>query len=428
MKRICIYQVAAAFWACLGMAWAQTTCPAFVKKTGIVGALGTLAVKGTVVSAVRYKGGIYASPLGQNAPVLIPNTQNDVNANSLQISEDGQWLVYNAGGIYVIGVNGLHRTKVPVTASGSEGCCTVWWHDPKGGTEIVYRINGDAIVHAIPITWNAQNGPTFGTDRVIAQFNERIEFTMSVSGAHMWTRLDDSRFGPQFITIPTIGVAGDANFWKHTNPPSWGCMTTMSHDGSMCCFNAGYDQWCACLADEFCLLRHKSFVVLPFQEQTAPSVGWDSTLLKIRAFSVNWAPPQYVFVDSNNLGSDFKGWNYTNDSSYMAGDLMGQKVGADSGSIWLVHWPSNTWTKILSLDAAHLLAFPSVWIDRTVNTIAPLRGNRGEHPTDPSLGIRYIVDTKGRIVSSSGTARNLSPGVYYAAVPGKVMRRIVVGR
>ena len=44
----------------------------------------------------------------------------------------------------MIGIDGQHRTKVPVNASGSEGCATIWWNSPKG-TEIVYREPGDPL-------------------------------------------------------------------------------------------------------------------------------------------------------------------------------------------------------------------------------------------------------------------------------------------
>jgi hypothetical protein len=133
-------------------------------------------------------------------------------------------------------------------------------------------------------------------------------------------------------------------------------------------------------------------------------------------------------LDTNNLGSDVKGWCYTNDTTYLAGDAMGQKIGADSGTIWLVHYPTNTWTRILRMDAANRLAFPAVWIDKSVNTIAPLPGNRSGYRVGPSQGSRYIVDIKGRIVSNATGAPKLIQGVYYVAARDGVMKRIIVGR
>jgi hypothetical protein len=305
--------------------------------------------------------------------------------------------------------------------------------------EVVYRASGDKIAHAIPVTFGAA-APAFGTDHIIAQLNEIMEFTMGISGNHMFTRVDDSHFGVKMITIPNngSGTATDANFYTPAGNdyPSFGCKCTISHDGSIVCYNAGYDQWCGCMADEFCLLRHKSFVLLPFQEFTAPSVAWQAVLLKTRAISINWAPRNDLLLnpkdtthglDTNNLGSDFKGWCYTNDSTYVAGDAMGQKIGADSGAIFLVHYPTNTWTRILRLSGK-LLAFPAVWIDKTVNTTEPWRGSRPENRCVPMPGSKYIVTIKGRIVSNDKDAKKLSPGVYYAVARDGVMKRVVVGR
>jgi hypothetical protein len=438
-----MYRLAAAFLVCVGMASAQTTtCPAFVHKTAIVQYVDSgavLPVRGTVVCAVRYKGGIYKSPLGQNNPALIPNTSDATNANSTQITEDGQWVLYNAGGPTLIRIDGQYKTKVPVVSYGGEGCCTFWWRAPSGKLEVVYRASGDKIVHAVPVTFGT-TAPTFGTDHIIAQFNAAIEFSMGVAGTHMFARVSDSHFGVKMITIPNNGngTATEANFYvpAGNDYPSWGCKVSISHNGSIVCYNAGYDQWCGCLADEFCLLRHKSVVLLPFQESTAPSVGWQAVLLKTRAISINWAPAKFLLLnpkdsthglDTNNLGSDVKGWCYTNDSTYIVGDAMGQKIGADSGTIWLVHYPTNTWTRILRVDAANRLAFPAVWIDKSVSTIAPFPMNRLEYRTVPSQG-NSMIDIRGRIVSNALIAQKLPSGVYYTVAPDGVMKRIMVGR
>jgi hypothetical protein len=451
MKRICQYQLAAAFLVCIGIASAQTTtCPAFVHKANItqyVDSGATLPVAGTVVAGAQ-KGGLYTSPLGKNTPTLVPNTQGD-HISSTQITEDGQWVLYNAGGPVLIRIDGQYRTKVPVTASGSDGCCTFWWNAPSGKLEVVYRASGDKIVHAIPVTLSANAAPTFGTDHTIAQFNEAVEFSMGVSGTHFWSRIDDAEMGPEFVTIPDNGngIATDANIWKHTVPKSWGCKCTISHDGSICLYNPGYDQWCGCLCDEFCLLRHKSFALVPFQEQTAPSLAWQTTLLKTMAVSVNWAPRKYLFLSStdstkgasagtSNFWSDFKDWCYTNDNNYVAGDLDCLPYKApdscagshmpDSGTIWLVHYPTNTWTMILRLPAGQRLAYPAVWIKGPTSTMTPLYGNRLEYRGVPLQGNNYMVDIRGRILTNVGSVPKLIPGIYYSVTPNGQCRRIAV--
>jgi hypothetical protein len=455
-----MYRLAAAFLVCVGMAWAQT-CPAFVHKANIthyVDSGATLPVAGTVVAGSN-NGGIYKSALGTNAPTLITNTTGD-HTNSTDITEDGQWVLYNSGGIKLIRIDGQFKTSVPATnPSTSDGSCNFWWNAPSGNLEIVYRASGDKVVHSVPVTFSANAAPTFGTDHIICQFTSQLEFVMGCAGNHFFAREDITsavvNFGPVMVTLPSNGTAAtEANEWHPAaaSIPQMGCMCTISHNGAISCFNAGYDQWCGCLADEACLLRHKSFVLLPFQEMNAPAVAWLTALEMTMAVSVNWAPRKYLFLSStdstkgqtdlsSNFWSDFKDWRYTNDTSYIVGDLdclaygncannpdscAGSRM-PDSGTIWLAHYPTNTWTMILRLAAGVRLNHPAVWINQTVHTITPLPENRPEYRGIPSQG-SYVVDIRGRrIVSNSTTALKLSPGIYYTVAPSGVMRRMVVG-
>jgi hypothetical protein len=459
MKRMCMYLSAAALLVCVGMASAQ--CPAFVHKTNITKYVDSgyvLPVKGTVVTALTYGNGLYKAPLGTITPTLIPNT-NTGSCNSTQITEDGQWVLYNQGGPTLIRIDGQNKTKIPGTSGGSEGCCTFWWNAPSGKLEVVYRLTDNKTVRAVEVTLPATGAPTFSNDRVIGQFSVVMEFTMGVAGNHMFARFDDSHMGPKMVTLPASGTATDADFYvpSGNDYPSWGCKVTISHDGRICAYNPGYDQFPCCIATEGYLLRHKCFVMLPFQEKTAPAVGWQAVLLKQKAVSINWAPRKYLFLSAtdtckgasagtSNFWSDFKGWSYTNDTSYIVGDLSslpwapgGKDSSAhafnpDSGTIWLAHYPTNTWTCILKpmtpISRSTLLAFPAVWIDPTsVGTIAPLRQNRLQYRGVSLEGPGYFYDIRGRRIGSNAmTKQKLYSGVYYSVTPNGVMKRIVVGR
>lgn len=469
MRRIYLYRLAAAFLVCVGMTWAQT-CPSFVHKANIthyVDSGATLAVSGTVVAG-SINGGIYKSALGTNAPTLITNTSGD-HTNSTDITEDGQWVLYSSGGIKLIRIDGQFKTTVPATnPSTSDGSCTFWWNAPSGKLEVVYRESGDKVIHSVPVTFSANAAPTFGTDHIICQFTSQCEFSMGCALNHFFTRIDYSpssgvcNFGPVMVTLPGNGTtATEANEWHPAESapvPQMGCMCTISHNGAIGCFNAGYDQWCGCLADEACLLRHKSFVLLPFQEVNAPAVAWPTTLEMTMAVGINWAPKKYLFLSStdstkgqtdlsSNFWSDFKDWRYTNDTSYIVGDLdclaygncavnpdscAGSRM-PDSGTIWLAHYPTNTWTMILRLAAGVRLNHPAVWICKDAScqsgTIAPLPENRLEYRGIPSQGTTYMVDIRGRrIVSNSTTALKLPPGIYYSVTQYGVMRRIAIGQ
>jgi hypothetical protein len=451
MRRICMYLSAMALLVCVGTASA-IVCPAFVHNEAILKYVDSGAVlpcSGTVVTGLVYgNSGIYTAPLGTTTPTLIPNTAG-MGINSTQITEDGQWVLFNSGGPKLIRIDGQYKTTVPVTSSGSEGCCTFWWKAPSGKLEIVYRVS-DSDVHAIPVTLSANAAPTFGTDRQIINAGGAISFSMGCSGNHFFSRINAAGFdGPHMVTIPASGVATTADFWVPSVNPIIGCKCTMSHDGTICCYNPGYDSWCGCIADETCLLRHKSFALLPFQEKTAPSVGWLEGMLKTKAISINWAPKKYLFLSptdstkglnaiSSNFWSDFKGWCYTNDNNYIVGDGNALPNGAtppnsdmqDSGSIFLIHYPTNTWYRILKpltpVGRNTLLAFPAVWIKPGTSAITPLHGNRLEYRGVPSQG-RNMFDIRGRRIESiSAAAPKLTSGVYYSVDRNGVMKRIVV--
>ena len=436
------------------VAYAQVSCPAFVRKACNVKYLDSgyvLPVKGIVVAANKSQGGLYLASLGTVIPTLIPNT-NTGTCNSVCLTEDGKWILFNQGGPTLIRTDGQFKTKVPVQSYGSEGCCTFWYNAPSGKTEVVYRLSDNKTVRAVEVTLPENGAPTFSNDRVIGQFNSIMEFTMGVAGRHMFARFDDSHYGPKMVTLPANGVATDADFYVPANNdyPSWGCKTTISHDGRLCVYNPGYDQFNCCIADEFYLLRHKSFVILPFQEKTDPAVGWQSVLLKQKAVSINWCPRKYWFLSAtdsckgasagtSNFWSDFKNWNYTNDTAYIVGDLdclpykkgsVDSSAGAnmpDSGTIWLVHYPTNTWTMIARLEGGKRLGYPAVWIDKSVHSISPLRDSYMQKQRN-LLKDKSMFDIRGRMVPKNQNAHKLPPGIYYLKNPEGVVKRIAVDR
>ena len=103
---------------------------------------------------------------------------------------------------------------------------------------------------------------------------------------------------------------------------------------------------------------------------------------------------------------------------------------SDSGSIFLIHYPTNTWYRILKpmtpVGRGTLLSFPAVWINPIGDNIVPLPGNRLEYRGVPSQG-RYMFDIRGRRIESiSAAAPKLTSGVYYSVDQNGVMKRIVV--
>jgi hypothetical protein len=467
MGRITLHLFAVAVFLYAGMASAQ--CPSFVhkvNKTKYVDSGYQLPIWGTVVSCFVSGSGLVTARLGSLDAKLIPNTIGDGTCNSPAISDDGQWVLYYGNGkIYLIRIDGQFKTPVPVVSLGGGpgpgfGVCTFWYNAP--GTTlftkyIAYRANGDREVHAVPVTFSTDAAPIFGSDRLIAKFGGPISFTMGIAGNHLFARINTGGADcPRMATIPETGNATDADLWVPAKQQIAGCMCTISHDGKIAGYNSAYALWCACMADQTCNFRHHSLTLVPFQEKTAPSVPWVDTLVKKKAVSINWAPKKYFsFVnpgDSINgdprvsdFGADFGLWNYTNDNDYIVGalgmanynitpDSLNKAIRAvtpDTGAIWLVHYPTNTWTRILRplapISHNTLLTAPAVWINTgCLGNCSSLKRNARVNGCVP-VNCR-VFDIRGRVVADADILTKAIPGVYFKVTAQGAMKRIAVGR
>jgi hypothetical protein len=466
-----MYGLAAAFLVCVGMASAQ--CPSFVHKvnnTTYIDSGYTLPVKGTVVSCFVTGSGLVTAPLGSLDATPIPNTAGDGTCASPAITEDGQWvLYYGSGKIWIIRIDGQYKTQVPVVSLGGGpgpgfGVCSFWYNAP-GSTptdkkvEVAYRSSGDADVHAVPVAFSANAAPTFGTDHLVAHFGGQISFTFGIAANHFFARINTGGYDcPHMATIPATGNATDADLWVPTKQQQYGCMAVLSHDGSIAGYNSAYAQWCLCLADQTCNFRHHSLTLVPFQEKTATPAPWVDTLVKKKSVSINWGPKKYFSflpndttngdAKSSDFGVDFGRWSYTNNNEYIVGSLVmanwnitpdslnnaiRSKI-PDTGSVWLVHYPTNTWTRILRplapISHKTLLDFPAVWINPlSVGVISPLERSGRIKGSISASAARYIVDIRGRRIESISAAmpKKLTAGVYYTVDPNGIMKRIVVG-
>jgi hypothetical protein len=476
MKRRFLKGFAAAFVVFAVMASAATApapCPSFVHKINITNYVDSgyvLPVKGTVVSCFVSGPGLVTAPLGSLNATPIPNTTGDGNCASPAITEDGQWVLYYGNSkLYIIRIDGQFKTQVPVVSLGGGpgpgfGVCTFWYNAP-GSTptnkklEVAYRASGDQVVHAVPVTISANAAPTFGTDHIVASFGGQISFTIGLAANHFFARINTGGNDcPHMATIPATGNATDADLWVPKTQQIAGCMCIISHDGTIAGYNSGYASWCACLADQTCNFRHHSLTLLPFQENTATAVPWIDTLVKTKAIGVNWAPKQYFSylpndtldgdAKTSDFGPDFGRWSYTNNNEYIVGsmilanwnitpDSLNKAIRSkapDTGAIWLVHYPTNTWTRILRplspISHSTLLDFPAVWIDPSVSVIkSPLQSNSRVNRMVPSSGITYVVDIKGCIVARSDKVMpKLIPGIYYKISPQGAMQRMIVSR
>jgi len=348
------------------------------------------------------------------------------------------------------------------------GVCTFWYNAPGSTTdnkklEVAYT-SSNTDVHAIPVTLSANAAPTFGTDHLVAHFGGAMQFSFGIAANHFVCRINTSgNDSPRMATIPATGNATDADLWVPSTQQQYGCFCTISHDGTIAGYNSAYANWCACLADQTCNFRHHSLTLVPFQEKTAPAIAWVNGLVKTQAVSINWAPRKFFKFKVNangtidtlsgdasasDFGATFQCWSYTNNNEYIVGSLqmanynvttdsINRAIRAyapDTGAIWLIHYPTNTWTRILRplSPVTHntLLSAPAVWINPIPDgVISPLKGNARVAGVVSAVTARYIVDIRGRIVSRGDNAvPKLVPGIYYRITPQGTMQRMVVGR
>jgi hypothetical protein len=159
---------------------------------------------------------------------------------------------------------------------------------------------------------------------------------------------------PGYITIPGggTGTATRTNFFQWANSidsSTYGCGHTMSHDGRFCVSNSGYIG-SSCVPNKNAVaagnsMDHKGFYVAPFLRSGSPAIDI-MTIPDQHGLSINWCPSTYQYGSYSQV--DFGLWSYSNDSGYVIGVQQGNGTNSKPAvkSVWLVHWPTNTWTPL----------------------------------------------------------------------------------
>lgn len=374
-------------------------CPSYTKNrdsTGVfpIGVPAELP-DGFVLFRINTSFGLYRSPLSSYEPALVPGTEGD-NPHSISVSDDGRWVFYidkegeNEGVFVVQRLNGTGRVESWRWGSTVGG---FYRRSPKGSE--VFYLNDDGTARAAQVDLTGQNAVLInGTERTLADLGWRRSFNNVFSGSTVI--VGDQIFGREngynsysffgrtaFITIPDSGngTAGPEDIFQWANDDTmavWGCGHTMSHDGAFCVANAsligtacsagGNGGLCVakdgtiggigCIPNRRSVLLHdvgayvdtqhfdhKGFYVTRFWRTGDPPVGIDA-IIDSHGISINWAPPRYRRGEFDEV--DFTSWNFSNDSRFVAGVLKGARLrdlDLENG-IWIVEWPTNTWTRI----------------------------------------------------------------------------------
>lgn len=338
---------------------------------------------GYCVFTMDGRDGVYKSDIKEWDPVLIPNTGSD-EAGYLEISDDGQWLVYSsriqnmsADGT-IIRIDGTHKTRYSMTEDdppntdkvSRTGCVTGWLRSsPTGGQEVFY-IPGPFNAWAKKIDLSS-GVPVIGEKRCLFEIHDMAGVINQWWGATAAAAADQligrivvkackdmagttgqSGVLPGYITIPESGqgTAGWEDRYQYARDcDSMGqCGATMSHDGQYCAFNISYDDvMCAPTRTWDPDMDHKGFIVTRFLRSSDQAVKASQIVVDGQiAHSLVWCPPEYRRGDTWAVNWD--DWYFSNDNRYIIGGVTGNKLtqyGLRPG-LWVVDWRTAGWFEV----------------------------------------------------------------------------------
>ena len=337
--------------------------PACAKGRGTEGQRAALPTGWAAFTGGR---GVLWAPLQQGQAVVIPGTEND-RVSELEISDDGLWVLYVSRADGAGGAGGARPGRLVLVRRDGTGylkfrpggfdeedisggaCCGFFRNSPladpaKGLYEIWYLSTLQCMRAALVDLSGPQ--PVIGKDRPIIRLDPQQRATLggsvngdlgySVSGGHVWGNR-------MMYTIPNGGRGVGTNALMADGYS--GCGHAMSHDGDLAIQNMPADRKMSTELDRraggFLPQGHAGFIMGHFYEQPAPRKSISQFFVDEGA-CIACAPVQE---------QEFHDYNFTNNKEYLICRKTtkggnGANQSAFNG-IWVVHWPSNTWTSIV---------------------------------------------------------------------------------
>jgi len=398
MRKLRVQFFLAALLVTMLIAAAGAQCPSYVHKNNVILGSPSALPDGFFVYGVEKQRGVYKSSIRAFDARVIPNTEND-EAQSIEISDDGKWIIYRTpdAKVYLIGGDGNKKTVVPV-AGADAGLPTYvgfYRRSPYGG-EIFCAVS-QGRVDAVRVDFS-KGTPAFGAQRTILSTGGRYflsdwDLQMAVVGDELVIRGGERGDRITYYTIPNggRGTAGtsDQFAWKNDNPPqnSYGCGITITHDGRQVLFNPGWIGSAPCIPNKNCNppMDHKGFCITPFRSAgSLPAMTWNENV-DAYGTSVNWCPSEYRFGEYYDV--DFNQWYFTNNNDYVIGLLRGDL--SPVNGLWMVHWRTNTWTLLSPRTQRITAAAPAAFMYTGTSVLSGKTGFPGKafpsenDPNDP---------------------------------------------
>ena len=399
--------------------------PAWLKRDHVVAGAPASAPEGTIYYVLgervtegkkvfhRKLPGIHRSPVREHRSEKIAGTERDFEVLHIDVSDDGAWLLYSCATqpseipqekpsgrgrrLILSRTDGNYRVEVPTDKDGPESLLlSGFYRQSPCGSEIFYSHSNSRIL-ARTVDLSA-DPPRFGTERVIcAGIAWDGDDAMAVSGSHLHGRLGELS---RYVTIPDggRGTAGPDSLWRFTGKNKFGCAVTLSHDGRLAISNpTQLEKVAGCPPpDRTFPIWHRGFVVLPFKENADRSMDIADYYFG-ETISANW-----VFATMRPGHHDFSEWHATNHGEY----VVGREISSPPAyGCWLVHWPTNTWTRLTPPEtvvlgpAAHLKGA----------TAAPPADATGDPPTGAAPMPRLTVLATLTRASTVPTPSSIAP-------------------
>ena len=336
--------------------------PAWVKKHPVRGDAAKLGDGYFVYAHGGYRKllseGLFVSPIRTFQPRKIPGTER---AYRFAISECGQWIAFlildiekkvmdpddmkRGGTLWLVRPDGTGLTQVPV-----EGACnfvSFVRNSPLGTPEVLYTKEEKLFALAVNLSGAK---PAFAEQpRLVANYGlgGSGDMEVVVSGNRIFSRASYIH-NPSavWMTIPDggKGTAEAEHMWMPDKMVKFQCGHTMAQDGSAVAINPG-------TVNE----SMNRILVLPFREPGSPEVQFDK-FVEGEALSSNWEP----VVNGDVARGLFNYESFTNDREQiiLRRHTYNEDGRPDQCGIYMLHWPSNTWTLLSSpwVEAANVTA------------------------------------------------------------------------
>jgi hypothetical protein len=444
-------------------------CPDFTRNTAPLGDSQKIPA-GWFAYCKLNENGLYISPTGSFQETLVPNTEND-KVRQIDVSDDGKWLMYlhhesgDSVRTYIIRTDGTGKLELPTMRKNHRDVdfparvAGFVRNSPKG--DEIYWSTPRYWINAMQLQLPETGTPSILESRVLLDLSPVSGGIAAWNGSYAINR--DKIFGTMVLPLPAasdtfinfpnyaqipqggLGTAGPADVYTYRdlqrctleeNGNYWGCGFTCSWDGEYWLANSGY-VGTTCVPNKKSTgvdgkgLDHKGFYLTRFPEENGETLSVDEVPTDPGiGVSINWAPGRFHHGEYNEV--DFNHWRFSNSSSYVVGSLLGSAAGSKKG-IWVVHWPSNTWTLITPENPADDRDYPVLFFTGSVSTHVPRHGaNRVEQKRGHQKARVMVTGPGMRIEPDIGTANLFSVdgrhiGTYRssaAGVDGTITRQV----